>query len=164
VIMSFNSCCLPGFFKFSSSTLEPALHNSVTFFKTRTLQLHSSSSSAPATRSTGHVGCWCPARGLHAPKSLLLFGTREGHALPFLAVHGVGWALRWSIYGWVESVTTRVLHMPPSPTESATIFTAGSLLFEFFFFFSSTLCCVFPLFILYNLLVYCSNFIEISVG
>jgi hypothetical protein len=83
VIVSFNSCCLPGFFKFLSSTLELALHNSVAFFKTRTPQPHSSSSSAPVTRSIGHVGCRCSACGLHAPKSLLLFGAREGHVSPF---------------------------------------------------------------------------------
>jgi hypothetical protein len=56
----------------------------------------------------------------HAPESLLLFGARVGYAPPFLAVHGVGWGLRWSILCWVVPVTARVLHAPPSPAESAT--------------------------------------------
>jgi len=53
VIVSFNGGCLAGFFKFSSSTLEPDLHNSIPFFKTRAPQPHSPSSSTLAPRSTG---------------------------------------------------------------------------------------------------------------
>jgi len=131
------SCCLtvvvwPVFKKNSSSTLEPDLDNSVAFFKTRAPQLRSMSLSTPATGSTCHVGCWCPARGLHVPESLSLFGARDGHVLPFLAIHGVGWGLRWSTNGWVAPVTTRVLHAPSSPAESATVSTAGSLFLRFF--------------------------------
>jgi hypothetical protein len=84
-------------------------------------QPRSSSSSAPAAGSSGHVGNRFPARGRHEPESLLLFGARVGHAPPFLVVHGVGWGLRWSIYCWVVPVTAHVLRAPPSPAESATV-------------------------------------------
>jgi len=140
MIMSFNCGYLAPFFKFSSSTLEPNLHNSIAFFKTRALQLRSPSSSAPAAGSTGHIGRQCSARGLHTPKSLLLFGTHDGHTPSFLTVHGIEWGLQWSIYSWVVLVTARVLHSPPSPTESATVSTASNMFFDFF----SALCCVFP--------------------
>jgi hypothetical protein len=162
VIVLFNGGCLAGFFKFSSSTLELDLHNSVTFFKTRAPQLRSLSSFAPATRSTGHVGCWCPARGLHVPESLLLFGARDGHVLPFLPIHGVGWSLRWSTDGWVASVTTRVLHAPSSPVESAIVSTAGSLFLRFFLLcvvyshcFSCTVClCIAKILLKFLLAIY----------
>jgi hypothetical protein len=62
-----------------------------------------------------------PARARHAPESLLLFDARVGHVPPFLAVHGVGWGLWWSILCWVVPVTVRVLHAPPSPADSATV-------------------------------------------
>jgi len=150
--VSFNCGCLAGSFKFSSSILEPDLHNFVSFSKTHALQPCSTSSSAPASGSSGHVGRRCPARGLHAPESLLLFGACDSHAPPSLAMHDVVWGLRWSIYGWVVPVTASVLHAPPSPTESAAVSTASSLFFEFFFFFffffffSFALCCVFVFF------------------
>jgi hypothetical protein len=60
--------------------LEPDLYMFVDFFKTCAPQPRSLSSSAPASGSIGHVGCRCSARGLHAPKSFLLFGPRDGHA------------------------------------------------------------------------------------
>jgi hypothetical protein len=145
--VSFNDSCLAGFFKFSSSTLEPDLHNSVAFFKTHVPQSRSPSSSTPITGSTGHVGRRCLAHGLHASESLLLFGARDRHAPPFLAVHGVGWGLQWSIYGWVVSVMARVLHALLSPAESATISTVSNLFFGFFLlcvvyfpYFSYTVC------------------------
>jgi hypothetical protein len=141
VIVSFNCSCLAGFFKFSSSTLGPDLHNCVAFFKTRPPQLRFTSSFAPAAGSTGYVGVL-------------------DHALPFLALHGVGWGLRWSIYSWVVPLTTRVLHVLPSPVESAVVSTAGSLFFGFFL-----LCVLYsPCFLVYNLHVYCLNFIGIFVG
>jgi hypothetical protein len=96
VIVFFNGGCLAGFFKFSSSTLEPDLPNSVAFSKTSAPQPRSPSSFAPTAESLGHIGRWCPARGMHELESFLLFGARDGHALPSLAVHGVGWGLRWN--------------------------------------------------------------------
>jgi hypothetical protein len=48
------------------------------------------SSSAPVAGSSSHGGRRCPAHGLHAPESLLLFGARDGHAPLLLAVHGTG--------------------------------------------------------------------------
>jgi len=74
---------------FSSSFLVPDLLNPVAFLKTRTLQPHSPTSSAPSAGSTGHAGRQSPARGLHAPESSLLFGARDGHAPLFSS-----WA-RW---------------------------------------------------------------------
>jgi hypothetical protein len=107
-------------FKISSSTLEPDLHTSGAYSKTRAPQPRSPSSFAPAAGSSGHVDNRIPARGRHAPESLLLFGAFVGHVPTFLAVHGVGWGLQWSILCWVVPVTARVLHTPPSPAESAT--------------------------------------------
>jgi hypothetical protein len=108
-------------FKISSSTLESDLHTSGAYSKTRTPQPRSPSSSAPAAESSGLVGNRFSARGRHAPESLLLLGARVGQAPPFLAVHGVGWGLRWSILCWVVPVTVLVLHAPPSLAESATV-------------------------------------------
>lgn len=76
------------FFQISSSLLESDLHNSVDFFKTHVPQLCSPSSSALVTKSSGHGDRRCPAHGLHAPESMLLFGARDGHAPLLLAVHG----------------------------------------------------------------------------
>jgi len=98
--------------------------------------------------STGHVGRRCPTSGLHTLESLLLFGARDGHAPPFLAVHGGEWGLRWLIYSWVVPVTACVLHPPSSPADSAPVSSVGSL-FSFFFscfcvvyssYFSCTVC------------------------
>jgi hypothetical protein len=79
--MSFNG----GFWPIFLRLLELDLHTTVAFFKSRALQPCFPSVSA---ESKGHVGCRYPAHGLHAPESLLLFGTCSGHAPPFLAVHG----------------------------------------------------------------------------
>jgi hypothetical protein len=92
--MSFNSDFLAGFSYVFLLFLEPYLHTSVAFFKTRTPQPRSLSSFAPAAGSTGQIGRRYLARDLHSPESLLLFSMRDGHALPFLAVHGGGWGLR----------------------------------------------------------------------
>jgi hypothetical protein len=88
---------LAGFVNISSSTLEPDLHTSDDYSKTRATQPCSLSSSAPAAGSLGHVSNRSPAHGRHAPESLLLFGARVGYAPPFLAVHGVGWGLRYVV-------------------------------------------------------------------
>jgi hypothetical protein len=72
----FKGGCLADFSRFSSSTLDPDLHNSVAFSKTHAPQPCSPSSAALAVGSSGHVSCWCPACGLHVPESLLLFGAR----------------------------------------------------------------------------------------
>jgi hypothetical protein len=53
---------LAGFVKISSSTLEPDLHTSGDYSKTRATQPCSPSSSAPASGSSGHVGNRSPAR------------------------------------------------------------------------------------------------------
>jgi hypothetical protein len=90
------------------------------FHDTR-LQRRSPSSSAPAAGSSGHGGTRFPARGRHAPECLSLFGARVGHVPLFLAVHGVGWGLRWSFLCWVVPGTARVLHEPPSPADSAIV-------------------------------------------
>jgi hypothetical protein len=66
--------------------LEPNLHTSIVFFKTHALHLHSLLSFAPAAGSTDHVG-WVvlvTARVLHTLEE----DVRDGHAPPFLAVHG----------------------------------------------------------------------------
>jgi hypothetical protein len=89
----------------------------------------------------GHVSRRCLARASHVPKSLLLFGALDGHVLLSLAVHGVGWGLRWSIYGWVVLVTARVLHASPPSAESAAVSRSVA-----FFWVFSVLCCVFLLF------------------
>jgi hypothetical protein len=162
-IVSFNDGFLAGFSYVFLRLLEPDLHTSVAFFKTRVLQPHSPSSSTPATGSIGHVGRRCSTRGLHAPESLLLLSARDGHASPFLAVHGGGWGQQWSIYGWVVPVTARVLHKPLSLAHSAAVSSAGSLFLDFFFFIFLLLCCIFLLFFMYNMHVYCSNFIEILI-
>jgi hypothetical protein len=81
---------LAGFPQISSSLLEPDLHNSVVFSKTRAPQPCSLSSSDPAAGSSGHESSQCLARGLHALESLLLFGARDGHAPLSLAAHGAG--------------------------------------------------------------------------
>jgi hypothetical protein len=88
MIMSLTVVCWPVFFQISSSLLEPDLHNSVVFSKTRAPQPCSPSLSAPVAGSSGHGGRQCPARGLHASERLLLFGARDGHAPLLLAVHG----------------------------------------------------------------------------
>jgi len=109
----------PAVFKISSSSLVPDLHSSGGFSKTRAPQRSSPSSSAPAAGSSGHGGSRLPARGWHAPESLSLFGARVGHSPPFLAVHGVGWGLRWSILCWVvpgrrvSSTRRRLRRIPP---------------------------------------------------
>jgi hypothetical protein len=66
----FNGGFFVGFSYFFLRLLEPDLHTSVAFFKTRAPQPRSPSSFAPAARSTGHVGRRCPTRGLHTPESL----------------------------------------------------------------------------------------------
>jgi hypothetical protein len=53
------------------------------------------------------------------------------------------------------------LHAQPSPAESVPVSSAGSLVLLVLFL---ALCCVFHLFLLYSLPVYCSDFIEIFVG
>jgi hypothetical protein len=58
-------------------------------------------------------------RGLHTLKSLLLFGARDGHAPPFLAVHRGGWSLSCPIYGGVLPVTACVLQALSSLANSA---------------------------------------------
>jgi hypothetical protein len=122
------------FFKFSSSTLEPDLHNSIAFSKTCALQPHSSSSSDLASGRLSHVGHRCLVGGLHMPESLLLFGAHDGHTLLSLAMHGVGWGLQWLIYGWVVPVTARVRHAPASPAESVAVSSASSHFLVFFFY------------------------------
>jgi hypothetical protein len=159
--VSFKDGFLAGFSYVFLRLLELDLHTSVAFFKICALQLRSPSLSTPAAGSIGHVGRRCPARGLHALESLLLFGACDGHASPFLAVHGGGWGQQWSIYGWIVLVTACVLHVPPSPADSTPVSYAGSLFLDFFFL---HLCCVFLLFFMYSMPVYCSNFIEILVG
>jgi hypothetical protein len=118
--MSFTEV-LAGLFKIWSSSLVPDLHSSGVYFMTRAPQRRSPSSSAPDAGSSGHGGNRFPARGRHAPECLSLFGARVGHVPPFLAVHGVGWGLRWSFLCWVVPGTARVLHAPPSPADSAIV-------------------------------------------
>jgi hypothetical protein len=127
--------------------LVPDLLNPVAFSRTRAPQPRSPTSSAPSAGSPGHAGRQSPARGLHAPESSLLFGARDSHAPHFSGQARWGWGLRWLICGWVASVTA-----PAS--------TAGSLIFVA----SVCLCCLFPCFFMYSLLVYYSDFIGILVG
>jgi hypothetical protein len=152
-VMAFSSTV---FFDFSV----PDLLNPVAFLKTHAPQPHSLTSSAPSAGSTSHAGRQSPARGLHTLESSLLFGVRDGHASLFSGHARWGWGLRWLIYGWVALVTAHVLHALPSPAVSAPASTAGSLIFVV----SVCLCCVFSCFLLYSLLVYYSDFIEILVG
>jgi hypothetical protein len=105
-----------------SSFLEPDLHCSGVKFRTRAPLRRPPSSSAPAAGSSGHDGSRFPARGRHATEGLSLFGARFGHVPSFLAVHGVGWGHRWSYLCWVIPGTARVLHAPPSPADSASVF------------------------------------------
>jgi hypothetical protein len=92
--------------------------------------------------STGHVGRRCPTSGLHTLESLLLFGAHDGHAPPFLAVHGGEWGLRWLIYSWVVPVTACVLHPLSSPADSAPVSSVGSLFSFFLFFFPAFVLCI----------------------
>jgi hypothetical protein len=146
------------FFDFSV----PDLLNPIAFLKTRALQLHSSTSSAPFTESTGHAGRQSSTRGLYAPESSLLFGACDGHALLFSSQARWGWGIRWLICSWFAPVTTRILHAPPSPAVSALASTAGSLIFAV----SICLCCVFSCFLLYSacvLLIFYWNFSWLDV-
>jgi hypothetical protein len=90
VIVSLTVVVWPIFPVFSSSTLDPNLHNSVALSKTRVPQPCSSSSSAQVAGCSGHDGRRCSARDLHAPESLLFFGERDGHAPLSLATHSAG--------------------------------------------------------------------------
>jgi hypothetical protein len=66
---------------------------------------------------------------LHAPKSPLLFGARDGHASPFFGLARWGWGPRRLIFGWVVLVTAHVPHAPPPPAESASASSAGTVLY-----------------------------------
>jgi hypothetical protein len=109
----------------------------------------------PVVGSTGHVGRQSPARGLYAPKSPMLFGACDGHAPPFLAVHGEEWVLRLGAIG--DGVC------PPRATVSGEVclcLHCRRLVLSVFL----LKCCVFLLFFEYSLSVYYSNFIRIFIG
>jgi len=112
-------------------------------------------STIPVVGSTGHVGRQSPARGLYAPKSPMLFGACDGHAPPFLAVHGEEWVLRLGAIG--DGVC------PPRATVSGEVclcLHCRRLVLSVFL----LKCCVFLLFFEYSLSVYYSNFIRIFIG
>jgi hypothetical protein len=58
--------------------------------------------------------------------------------LDIVAMHCEGWVLRPSIYGWVLSVTARVLYASSSPVKFASVSTANGLFWVF-----SCLCVVY---------------------
>lgn len=136
------SCLFGGFgrflFKIWSSPLVPDLHFSGGLFMTRAPRRRSLASSAPAAGISGHGGKRFPARGRHAPACLVLFGACVGHVPPFLAVHGVGWGLRWSLLCWVVPGTARGGHAPPSPAVFRHCSLCRQLLWAFLFM------CTFP--------------------
>jgi hypothetical protein len=139
---------------------EPDLHNHVCFFKTRAFQPCSPTLSALAAGSTDLASSRCPKHGLHVLESPMLFGARDGHAPPFSGRAWWSWGLRRLIYGCVVLVTARAF----TPRRLRRSLSLPPLLAAWFcWFFSSFVLCI-PLFLMYSLSVYCSDFIRIFIG